>query len=401
MKKRIFIATHYLEIGGAESSLIGMLQSIDYSRVDVDLFLYAHRGAFLRLLPKEVHLLPEIPEYACTSCSASECFKRGQYLVGLAQLAVRVRLGLYARLKHPKTYSTWFTFMGQILTHVLPDVGSKDEYDLAIGFVDPHNFILDHVRARRKVGWIHTDYSTIDVHVPVESKVWRRLDHPISISQAVTDSFVAVFPSERDKVVEIENILSPQFVKQRAGEFFPAEYLQFRKSGIPIFCTAGRLTAQKNYQNFPYIIKELADRGIAFHWFAMGPGDPSSYLSLARKLGVEQYLTFLGPRENPYPYIKHCTVYLQPSLWEGKSVAVREAQILERPVLITNYGTASSQVKDGLDGVIVPMDNKGIADGIANLVNDQSLQRRIVDYLKRHDYGNEKEVEKIYRLMDD
>ena len=64
MKKRIFIAMHYLEIGGAETALIGLLQTLDYSRYDVDLFLYAHRGEMMQYVPKEVNLLPEIPIYA-------------------------------------------------------------------------------------------------------------------------------------------------------------------------------------------------------------------------------------------------------------------------------------------------------------------------------------------------
>ena len=44
MKKRLFIAIQYLEIGGAERSLIGLLNAIDYTRYEVDLFLYDHRG---------------------------------------------------------------------------------------------------------------------------------------------------------------------------------------------------------------------------------------------------------------------------------------------------------------------------------------------------------------------
>ena len=64
MKKKVFIAIHYLEIGGAEISLIGFLQALDYSRYDVDLFVYSHRGELMEFIPKEVNLLPEIPEYA-------------------------------------------------------------------------------------------------------------------------------------------------------------------------------------------------------------------------------------------------------------------------------------------------------------------------------------------------
>ena len=60
----LFFAIHYLELGGAERSLIGLLNALDYNRCDVDLFVYSHRGELMSQIPPQVHLLPEIPEYA-------------------------------------------------------------------------------------------------------------------------------------------------------------------------------------------------------------------------------------------------------------------------------------------------------------------------------------------------
>ena len=68
-KKRIFIAAHYLEIGGAEISLIGLLQSIDYRLYAVDLFLYQHTGELMELITKEVKLMKNNTEYAQYKCS--------------------------------------------------------------------------------------------------------------------------------------------------------------------------------------------------------------------------------------------------------------------------------------------------------------------------------------------
>ena len=106
-----------------------------------------------------------------------------------------------------------------------------------------------------------------------------------------------------------------------------------------------------------------------------------------------------GKKENPYPYIKACDIYVQPSRYEGKSVTVREAQMLCKPVAVTAYPTAASQIQDGVDGVIVPLDNEGCARGLANFITNKNLQERIVAYLQTHDYANASEVEKIYALM--
>ena len=115
--------------------------------------------------------------------------------------------------------------------------------------------------------------------------------------------------------------------------------------------------------------------------------------------GMENHVIILGKRTNPYPYIKACDIYVQPSRYEGKSVTVREAQMLCKPVVVTNYPTASSQIIDDVDGKIVPMDNEGCAQGLAEFIQNTELQSIIKEYLKTHDYGNMSEVEKLYKLI--
>ena len=100
---------------------------------------------------------------------------------------------------------------------------------------------------------------------------------------------------------------------------------------------------------------------------------------------MENHVIILGKRSNPYPYIKACDIYVQPSRYEGKSVTVREAQMLCKPIVVTNYPTASSQIRDGVDGVIVPMDNEGCAQGIARVILDAPLRQRLTAHLATHD----------------
>jgi glycosyltransferase involved in cell wall biosynthesis len=115
---------------------------------------------------------------------------------------------------------------------------------------------------------------------------------------------------------------------------------------------------------------------------------------------MEEHVIILGKRSNPYPYIKECDFYVQPSRYEGKSVTVREAQMLYKPVVVTNYATAPSQIQNGIDGRIVPMDNEGCANGLVDFIKNHQLQQQIVDYLRVNDYGNINEMEKLYTLLD-
>ena len=134
-------------------------------------------------------------------------------------------------------------------------------------------------------------------------------------------------------------------------------------------------------------------------WYIIGYGDDTLIRQKIKDAGMENHVVILGKRDNPYPYIKACDIYVQPSRYEGKSVTVREAQMLCKPVVVTNYPTASSQIKNGVDGIIVPMDNDGCAKGLDKVILDKDMQKRLTDYLKTHDYGNESEVEKIYQLL--
>ena len=70
-----------------------------------------------------------------------------------------------------------------------------------------------------------------------------------------------------------------------------------------------------------------------------------------------------------------------------------------KPVVITRYATSASQLEDGADGVIVPMDNAGCAAGIADLLRDPARMERLSQTCKSRDYSNRQEVEKLYQIV--
>ena len=114
---------------------------------------------------------------------------------------------------------------------------------------------------------------------------------------------------------------------------------------------------------------------------------------------MEDRVILLGKKDNPYPYIAACDIYVQPSRYEGKSVTVREAQILGKPAVITNYATSASQLENGVDGVIVPMDNESCARGIADLLNNPEKMNELVTNCRMNDYSNAGEIYKLVSLV--
>lgn len=398
MKPRIIILMHYMELGGAEMALLGLLGALDPGRVDVDLFIYSHQGPLMDYIPGHVNLLPEKGPYSVIERPMGEALRRGHLGVVSGRLLAKWRYRNF-RKKHPADGDDGaiMQYVGNCVTPVLPKINPEVEYDLCISFLTPHNIGRDKVRAKKRLAWIHTDYSTVSINPDLELPVWNSYDYIASISPEVTRSFLTVFPSLAAKIVDIENMLSSAFVLGRAEEKDVSREL----TGDINLLSIGRYCNAKNYDNVPDIAKRMIGHGLVnFKWYIIGFGGSEALIkSKIKEAGMEENVILLGKKDNPYPYIKACDIYVQPSRYEGKSVTVREAQILGKPVAVTAYPTAPSQINDGVDGVIVPLDNEGCAQGIAKFIADTAQQDRISGYLRTHDYANSTEVEKIYQLM--
>lgn len=404
MKPHILINMHYLEIGGAETALIGLLNALDPKRVDVDLFLHDHRGEMMQFVPEWVNVLPPIKEYTMLERPITELIKRGHWLIAGARLwAKYISKKAYKKSHSSLPNAGIFHYIAKYTTPLLPKINPTVTYDLAISFLNPHQTTAQKVNARKRIAWIHTDYTKIWVDANDELPVWSKYDYIASISPDVTKTFLQTFPSlaNTNKIIEIENILSPAFVRRRA-DIKNVEGEMSKYGGEVKLLSIGRFSEAKNYDNMPDICQRMVKEGVDVKWFIIGfGGDEQLIRRKIEEAGMQEHVIILGKRSNPYPYIKACDIYVQPSRYEGKSVTVREAQMLCKPVVVTNYPTASSQIKNGIDGVIVPMDNEGCARGLAEVVTDKALQERLVDYLKKHDYGNESEVDKVYRIAEE
>ena len=383
MKKKVLVVfTGGMYIGGVERSLIGLLDSFDYSKYEVDLFLYAHSGELFKDINTNVHLLTEINELAYLRESLWEKFKHGCYLSFILRIFDQFK-------KNRDAEETW----GKIVSATVPKIDKH--YDLAIGFFRPFDLINNKVTATTKIGWIHTDYSKANKEKLMND--YAGLDYCVAVSDAAADAFLSVVPEYSRKTIVCENILSPSVIKQQATE----KVLDMQKDETEIcLLSIGRFCTAKNFDSIPEICRYILDLGIKAKWYLIGYGKDEGLIR--RKIlefNVEDSVLILGKKENPYPYIRSCDIYIQPSRFEGKAVTVREAQILGKPVIITNYPTASSQVENGIDGVIVPMDNKKCAEEIGKVINDKQLLKRLSFMCSQRDYSNSNEIKKLYGLM--
>ena len=376
-KKTILFAIHYLELGGAEAALIGLLRNLDYSQVDVDLFVYSHRGELMEMIPPQVHLLPEIPRYAQIERPMVDVLKGGFFRIFLARLLAKWQFARYQKKKNPEDGNAIFGYVAKYVTPLLPFINRNKEYDLAVSFLAPHDIVLKKVRARKKACWVHTDYMRIDIDSRLEYPVWSRYDAIVAVSDAVSEAFLVRFPALRNKMVTIPNIFSPDIVRERADALDPEPEMP-REEGVTRLLSVGRFTEAKNFDNVPDICRRIRGEGVPVRWYLIGyGGDEKLIRRRISEAGMDEYVILLGKRDNPYPYMKACDVYVQPSRYEGSPVSVKEAQALGKPVIATAFPTVKSVIRDGEDGIIVPQDNEGCALGIVRALRDADLLRRI------------------------
>lgn len=398
MKKRILIVSHGLEIGGAESSLIGYLQAFaDNENVEADLFLYKHSGELMKYIPKGINLLPENSKYACLAIPIKNVIRKGHIFIAAGRALGKQKAKVY-RLKNklaPEKCAVGIEYSHKYTRKLMPMI-SNTEYDLAVSFLTPHYFVAEKVKAKKKVAFIHTDYSYITVDAQSELKMWDQYDNIAAVSEVVKISFDKLFPPLARKVVVIENIAPTVLIKARANEFIP--YDEMPDDGCIKILSIGRFCDAKNFESIPHKAEILKELGISFKWYIIGFGDDSLIRQAIDETKTQNEVIILGKKTNPYPYIKRCDIYAQPSRYEGKAVTVLEAQILSKPVIISNYTTASSQLQDGIDGIIAPRDNEGFIKSLCKLINDNDYASFIAANCRQKDFSNSLMADKLVKL---
>lgn len=396
--KKILIIHQNMEIGGAETSLLGLLDSFDYSQVAVDLLLYEQKGELLAYIPKEVNILKEIPEYKALVSPVKKVLKSVCFPIGIIRIVTKFSYTVKNRLF---SYGDGGYILKQSYHYnalpFLPHIEGK--YDMAISFNDPHFILANKVQAKIKLGWFHTDYGRITCNQRLEKKMWTKCDYTVNVSQSCKEVFDKTHLYMTNRSIVIENILSKKTLMKRASLF--EVQTEMPADGSVRILSIGRFSEPKNFDNIPSICQEILKSGIDVKWYLIGYGSDEELIKhRIAEVGMEKKVIILGKKENPYPYIKACDIYIQPSRYEGKCVAVREAQILGKPVIITNYATSSSQLKDGYDGVIVPMDNKGCAEGIIEVIRNKKLQQKLIENESKNDYTNAGEIKKLYQFLE-
>ncbi len=217
MKKKVLFVIPSLDAGGAEKSLVNLLNTFDYSKYNVDLVLFHQQGTFLPLLPKEVTILQLNSNYTIFTHDLAASVMGFLKKLRLDLALHRVLFFLKNRFMKNKAYAeqkSWKNKSASIKT--LPN-----EYDAAIGYLEKSSlyFVVDKVKASQKIGWIHTNYSNSGMQADFDLHYFKKLQALIAVSPDCATDLQINFPSIAPKIKVINNIVSAQTLNRLAAEY--------------------------------------------------------------------------------------------------------------------------------------------------------------------------------------
>ena len=166
-----------------------------------------------------------------------------------------------------------------------------------------------------------------------------------------------------------------------------------------LICTVGRLTPAKGYDMAIECCEQLVKKGLKFKWIVVGDGSERAKLeNMIKEKGLEDVFILIGSRHNPYPYMKLCDIYVQPSRWEGFGITVAEAKVLNKPIVVSSIPEFVEQIEDNSTGIVY-IDNNDMINKIENIILDKSIREKLSYNLENMNMDNNYELKKLEKLF--
>lgn len=347
MKKVLFVI-NTLGGAGAERALLELLKRFTPDQYEVDLYILLEQGELISQVPEYVNILNR--DYTAESVLSAEgkkklnkkvfmrLFTHGAFFKNIPYLIKNA----VAMLGRKKIYAD------KLLWRVMSDSGMKlnKSYDMAVAYLEGGStyFVHDHVTAEKKFTFLHVDYKYAGYTRELDRDCYLDFDRIFTVSGEVKMVFNDVYPECRNKTLVFHNLIDREEICRKAelpGGFSDAY------SGKRIL-TVGRLTAQKAYELAIDAMKLLKDQGVKARWYVLGEGELRNKLQQKiDSLGLKEDFLLLGAKENPYPYYKQCDLYVHATRFEGKSIAIQEAQVLGCTILVSDCSGNREQVENG------------------------------------------------------
>lgn len=383
MKKKILFVINTFSRAGAETALLNLLRELEernsqmgHSQYEISLFVLMEQGELALQLPDGVNLLNRHYSVESVLEQAGKRHMIQTVLRAMLRRGTGLRLLGYLRRSYRKMLRDGQVRLDKLLWRVLSDGAPRleENYDLAVAFLEGGSayYVTDHVNAKKKAAFIHIDYEKAGYNRELDKDCYLNYDAIFPIGEQVQSQFLKVYPECRGKTTIFHNIINADQIhkmsKQEGGfsDGFDGTRL----------LTVGRLTEQKAYPVAIEAVELLKRSGVKVRWYVLGEGPEREHLerSIAQK-GLEKDFVLLGAKDNPYPYFAQTDIYVHATGFEGKSIAIQEAQVLGCAIVASD--TNWEQIEQGKDGILCELNAQSLAEAIRSLVENPSMREML------------------------
>lgn len=260
----------------------------------------------------------------------------------------------------------------------------------------------------KRIAWNHTDYKasyyTKDWYKTKEAEVdfMKKFDNIVGVSNMITQNIASVIGNPGNLVVKY-NPLNYDYINEKKDE----EINDVVRSERPLFVSVGRLNIQKGYDNLMEVCALLNDEGYEYDVWIIGGGESWNNYQVLHDLEeqIRKYdlknVYLLGPRDNPYKYIKMADWFLSSSRYEGYSYVSQEAAIVGTPVLLTECSGVKELIDANHNGIMMENSIRGLYKGMMEAISNPDLAKKyraeaIVYGKEYYEDSRYDEIEKLF-----
>ena len=375
-KKKVLFVVHQLNYGGVQKAALTALDAIDYSKYDVTLYVRKNRIPLISQVNENVKKVivnqdsthyyrkPKVVFYEiCRFLTNTVGYKNG---TNFFQQKIAEYINAAQMLYERKEY-----------------FNAQEEYDIAISYIHGYTaqFVAEYINAKTKIMFYHV--STDENH-EVHEKAMPYYDKIVGVNKGVQDVLKVLYPEFADKMTYIENYVDAEEVRRKSQEY------KIEKKDVDlVLCTCGRLTPEKGFDLAIEAARILKENNISFLWYFVGDGPEREKLErMITENALADYIEITGMLDNPYPYMANCDIYVQPSYEEAYGLTIKEALILNNPVVTTDTMGGRYLINEQKNGLVVNRNASDLAKGIKNLAEDTRMRSSIRQYLESENYVN-------------
>lgn len=395
MKKKIIFMIINMNIGGTEKALLSMIDEMDKEKWDVTILMLEGAGGFLTDIPQwvKVKCVKEYSELKSLVqnppiVTVKNLLKKGRIIKG-GSLAFH-----YGISKVSKSLLHWYKY-------VLKEINPLEEsYDVAVAYAGPMDlittFVSEKISAKKKVQWIHFDISKIIFDEGIVKKLYPRFNKIFVVSEEGKKTLINKFSFLNQNAEVFHNVVSKEKIKKLANE---KKSYEDNYDGIRIL-TVGRLSKEKGQDLIINVLVKLKAEGYKARWYCIGDGNyKNECLKLRKRLNLEEGFILLGSKKNPYPYMKSCDIYVQPSRHEGYCITLAEARCFNNPIIATNFAGAKEQIEHGKTGLICDSDSVSIYKALKELIDNTDLREKIINNMTSIKKDDSNDIYKLDNLL--